>query len=186
MTQKRWPKVFLWPKFLIQNYWRPKILPRPKNFGSKAYDQYFLGRMDPKILTVYAGFWKGGAKTFRKFEKNKDLNQKLFHPKSVRFLAQNLVKSKKKSSSLKFSPVFRPNMDTSLNKMHKTLPFVWSNLMPNLQRGEPCRDFAYYSVQLHDPGDPKGGPRPNGLPKYAPAYEDLLWRKIKFLQKELL
>ena len=36
---------------------------------------------------AYAGFWNGGRK-FRKFEK-KDQNQKLFHPKSVRFLAQN-------------------------------------------------------------------------------------------------
>ena len=37
----------------------------------------------------------GGGRNFRKFE-NKDQNKKLFHSKSVRFFAQNLVKSKKK------------------------------------------------------------------------------------------
>ena len=51
---------------------------------------------------------RGGAKNFRKFGKNKDLNQKLFLSNLVRFFAQNQVKSKKKSS-LKFSPIFRPN-----------------------------------------------------------------------------
>ena len=47
---------------------------------------------------VYAGFKKkrGGARNFKKFEKSKDQNKKLFHPKSVRFFAQNWVKSKKK------------------------------------------------------------------------------------------
>ena len=31
------------------------------------------------------------------------------------------------------------------------------------------RNFAYYSMQLYDPGDPKGGAWPNAPPpKYAP------------------
>ena len=34
-------------------------------------------------------FEKGGGRNFRIFEKNKDQNKKLFHPKSVRFFAQN-------------------------------------------------------------------------------------------------
>ena len=47
---------------------------------------------------------------------------------------------------------------------------MWSNLLPNLQRGGggPCRNFAYYSMQLYDPGDPKGGPWPNGPPVNTP------------------
>ena len=31
----------------------------------------------------------GGGRNFKKFEKNKDQNEKLFHPKSVQFCAQN-------------------------------------------------------------------------------------------------
>ena len=42
------------------------------------------------------GILKRGARNFRKFEKSKGLNQKLFRPKSVGFFAQNWVKSKKK------------------------------------------------------------------------------------------
>ena len=29
--------------------------------------------------------------------------------------------------------------------------------MPNLQRGGPCLNFAYFSMQSYNPGDPKGG-----------------------------
>ena len=32
---------------------------------------------------------KRGGKNFKKFDKNKDQNKKLFHQKSVRFFAQN-------------------------------------------------------------------------------------------------
>ena len=40
--------------------------------------------------------------------------------------------------------------------------------MPNLQRGA-CLNFAHFSMQFCNPGDPKGGPWPNGPPpKYAP------------------
>ena len=42
--------------------------------------------------------------------------------------------------------------------------------MPNLQRGGACLNFAYYSMQLYNPGDPKGGPWHNAPPKYAPGF----------------
>ena len=38
---------------------------------------------------AYSGFCKGGARNFKKFEKNKDQNKKLFHPSLVRIFAQN-------------------------------------------------------------------------------------------------
>ena len=46
-----------WPKFLTLNYSRPNLLPRPKKFdpkvfGSIACDQYFLDRLESKILEV--------------------------------------------------------------------------------------------------------------------------------------
>ena len=33
--------------------------------------------------------------------------------------------------------------------------------MPNLQRGGACLNFAHFSMQFCNPGDPKGGPWPN-------------------------
>ena len=49
----------------------------------------------------------GGARNFRKFERNIDQNLKLSHSNFVLFFAQNQVKSKKKRFSLKFRPIFR-------------------------------------------------------------------------------
>ena len=56
--------------------------------------------------------------------------------------------------------------------------------MPNLQRGLPCRNFAYYSMQLCDPGDPKGGAMAQcPPPKYAPDHSihELFWPNIAAL-----
>ena len=39
-----------------------------------------------------------------------------------------------------------------------------------LAKGGPCLNLAHFSMQFCNPGDPKGGPWPNGsLPKYAPG-----------------
>ena len=53
MTQKHWPKILLWPKFFTQINGDPKFY-NGKNFGSEAFDQDFLGQLEPKILTVCA------------------------------------------------------------------------------------------------------------------------------------
>ena len=38
-----------------------------------------------------------------------------------------------------------------------------------LTKGGPCLNFAHFFMQFCNPGDPKGGPWPNGPPlKYAP------------------
>ena len=85
---------------------------------------------------------RGGARNFRKFEKKKEQSKKLFHLKSVRFSAQNNVKSKKKSS-LEFSPIFCPKLKIICLKHHRL--YV---LKPSLQltKEGPCRNFAYYSM----------------------------------------
>ena len=45
---------------------------------------------------AYAGFLKGGATKFRKFENNDDQNKNVPAQNQVRFPAQTLVKTKKK------------------------------------------------------------------------------------------
>ena len=70
------------------------------------------------------------------------------HTKSVRFPAQNQVKTKKKRSSLKFSPVFGLKLGEDQKKGLRP-PFVYSNLLPKLQReGDPYRISAYYSTLI--------------------------------------
>ena len=44
--------------------------------------------------------------------------------------------------------------------------------MPNLQRGGPCLNFAYCSMQFYNPADPKGGHGTMAPPKYAPDWGD--------------
>ena len=64
-----------------------------------------------------------------------------------------------KFSTLKFRPVFGPNLLAGIpfvcvcvlkpSAQLLRIPFVCSNLLPNLQKGgEPCRNFAYYSMQI--------------------------------------
>ena len=80
---------------------------------------------------------------------------------------------KKKRSSLKFRPIFRPNLSEEQKKKKKKvftqglsrfspkLTQISSqkpeSLMPNLQRGMPCLNFAHFTVQFCNPSDPKGG-----------------------------
>ena len=80
------------------------------------------------------------------------------------------MKTKKKRFSLKFSPVFSPKFGQAQIKALR-LSFVYSKLLPNLQRGGPCRNFAYYSMLIILTWRPKGGAWPNGPspPKYAPV-----------------
>ena len=80
------------------------------------------------------------------------------------FSTQNQViskkKKKKKRSLLKVRPVFYPN----------SLKFPAESLMPNLQRGGPCLNFAHFTMQFCNPSDPKGGAMAQWPPpKYAPA-----------------
>ena len=52
---------------------------------------------------------RGGARNFRKFERNIDQNLKLSHSNFVPFFAQNQVKSKKKGLHSNFVPFFAQN-----------------------------------------------------------------------------
>ena len=94
---------------------------------------------------------------------------KIFPPKiSPIFLSKIRWRPKKKRSSLKFSPIFGPKLGAGQKGF--CLPFVSSNLLLELQREWPCRNFAYYSMILILPWWPKGGSQ--GLkapPKCAPG-----------------
>ena len=48
------------------------------------------------------------------------------------------------------------------------------SLMPNLQRGRPCLNFAHFTMQFCNPSDPKGGPWPNGPPLNMPLVGGML------------
>ena len=97
------------------------------------------------------------------------------------FCPQNQEKTKKKTSSLKFSPVFGPKLGEDQKKeigLHSSLvrflarkniftrfcPLVCSYFLPNLQKvggggggGGACRNFAYYSMLIILSWRPKGG-----------------------------
>ena len=78
-----------------------------------------------------------GGQELRKFEKNKDLNQKLLHPKSVRFFAQNQVKSKKKGLHSNLVRFFAQNQMKSkkINERAKKKVFtqIQSDFSPKLR-----------------------------------------------------
>ena len=69
---------------------------------------------------------RGGARNFRKFERNIDQNLKLSYSNFVPFFAQNQV-------------ISSPKPDAQFAK------------------GGPCLDFAHFSMQFCNHGDPKGG-----------------------------
>ena len=89
---------------------------------------------------------------------------------------------------LKFSLIFRPN----LGEEHKKKVFTQGpsrfspeltqissqkpeSLMPNLQRGGPCLNFAHFTIQFCNPSDPKGGALAQWPPpKYAPGCHSTL------------
>ena len=92
-------------------------------------------------------FRKGGARKFRKFENNEDQNENFPAQNQVRFPVQTQVKTKKKRSSLKFGPVFGPKLGGGQKKGLRP-PFLCSNPLLKLQRGETCCNFAYYSMLI--------------------------------------
>ena len=107
-------------------------------------------------------FQKGGeGRKFRKFENNKDQTEHFLAQNQVRFPTQNWVKTKKKRSSLKFSPVFGLKLGEG-QKKGLCPPFLCSNPRPNLQRKGPCCNFAYYFMLIILSWRPKGGAWPNG------------------------
>ena len=78
----------------------------------------------------------GGAKKFRKFERNIDQNLKLPHSNFVPFFAQNqLISSPKPDAKLAMGG-----------------------------GGGPCLNFAHFSMQFSNPGNPKGGHGPMPSP----------------------
>ena len=102
---------------------------------------------------------KGGARIFRKFERNIDQNLKLSHSNFVPFFAQTQVKSKKKGLHSNFVPFFAQYQ-------------VISSPKPDAQlaKGGACLNFAHFSMQFCIPGDPRGGHGPMPPPtKYAPG-----------------
>ena len=111
------------------------------------------------------------------------------------------MKSKKKRFSLKFSPIFCPKLGEkhkkrSLLKFPPILSQTWvvqayrkrtehtlCVIKPyaQLAKGGPCLNFAYYSMQLYNPGNAHGT---TALPpKYNPGFEG--W-KTSFLLAKLL
>ena len=76
-------------------------------------------------------------------------------------------KKKKERSLLKVRPVFHPN----------SLHFPAESLMPNLQRGGPCLNFAHFTMQFCIPSDPKGGPWHNGPPPLNTPLLPSIWTK---------
>ena len=90
-------------------------------------------------------------------QKTKKKKKKGFHSNLVRFLAQNWVQGKNK---------------------RLRLPFVCSNLLPKVQRGGACRNFAYYSMLIILSWRPKGVamaqcPPPLNTPLRASAVEEV-------------
>ena len=65
---------------------------------------------------------RGGARNFRKFERNMDQNLKLSYSNFVPFFAQNQVKSKKKKKGLhsNFVPFFSQNQVKSKEKKKRS------------------------------------------------------------------
>ena len=110
-------------------------------------------QVDEFAPVANAGFWEGGARNFRKFERNIDQNLKLSHSNLVPFFAQNQVKSKKKGLHSNFVPFFAQYQVISSPKPDAQLA----------KRGA-CLNFAHFSMQFCNPGDPKGGPWPNAPP----------------------
>ena len=111
----------------------------------------------------------GGAET-RKFERNIDQNLKLSHSNFVPYFAQNQVKSKKKGLYSNFVSYFAQYQ-------------VISSPKPDAQlaKGGACLSFAHFSMQFCNPGDPKGGPWPNGPPpKHAHAYYVYIYATVLF------
>ena len=87
--------------------------------------------------------------------------------KFVPIFRPKLGEEQKKRSSLKFRPIVSPNVDASQNETHKTLPFAWSNVMPNIQRGampQFCKLF-YAIIRSWRP--------PLNTPMVAPFIETL-------------
>ena len=127
----------------------------------------------------------GGARKFRKFEKNKDLNLKLSHSISVKFFVQNLVESKK-TSSLKFRPYLRPKLGKEQEKKRSSLAFgpisspnAWKKhtqhtlcvIKPNAQlaKGGGMPQFCSLFYAILQSWRPKGGGMAQWpSPKYAP------------------
>ena len=112
---------------------------------------------------------KRGGRNFRKFEKNKDHNKKLLNQKSDRYFAKVRWRVKKglHSNLVRF---FAQSWVQAKTKRLR-LPFVCSNLLPNLQRGGGMPQFcilfyANYTILATQRGS--HGPM-SPPPKHAPA-----------------
>ena len=128
----------------------------------------FLRLIQIKRSVAYAGFLKGGARKFRKFENNKDQYENFPTQNQFRFPAQNWVKTKKKKVLL--SSVFGPKLGESQKKSLRP-PFLCSNPLPKLQNGGIMLQFCilFYSNYAILATQRGGGHGPMLLPKYAPA-----------------
>ena len=135
---------------------------------------------------AYAGFWKRGAKNFRKCERNIDEILKLSHLNFVPFFAQNQVKSKKQKVFTQISSHFSPKIRWRAKK--KGLPSLLvrvqaQSLMPNLQRGGGgMPQFCSLFYAILQSWRPKGGAMAQWTPpKYAPALDSWFWCRCSSL-----
>ena len=109
---------------------------------------------------------KRGGQELQKIWEEQRSESEIVPPKFSPIFCPKLGEEQKKKSSLKFPSISSPKP----KRKAQNIPFVWSNLMPNLRRGGgACLIFAYFSRQFYNPGDPKGGPWHNAPPKYAPV-----------------
>ena len=83
------------------------------------------------------------------------------------FSAQNQVIPPKKKKKMKVRSVFHPN----------SLKFPAESLVPNLQRGGPCLNFAHFTMQFCNPSDPKGGAMAQWPPLNTPLQATILFQQ---------
>ena len=100
----------------------------------------------------------GGARNFRKFERNIDQNLKLSHSNIIPVFAQNQVKNKKKGPHSNFVPFFAQNQAISSPKPDAQLA----------EGGMPQFCSLFYAI-LQSWRPKGGGYGPMAPPKYAPG-----------------
>ena len=118
----------------------------------------------------------GGARNFRKILEEQRSETEIVTSKISPIFGPKLgEKQQKKRFSLKFDPIFRPKLGEEQKKgLHSNFVRFFAQtwvqackkctehtlcvIKPyaQLTKGGPCLNFAYFSMQFYNPGDPKG------------------------------
>ena len=127
----------------------------------------FTSMIEHECTSVRRIFERVGPGNLRKLKTKRKVSLLRFSP----IFGPKLDEDRKKRSSLRFNPIFGPKFGEDQKKNKSSVrfcPFVRSNFVPNLQRGA-CRTFAYLSMLIILFWRPKGGAWHHAPPKYAPA-----------------